>query len=75
LVSGIFVVSAVSLAKNRLDLDDIGIKGELHNDDRLVIISRERNEMKNFVHYRSEFRQEMTEVLPTPALGSQRRRK
>ena len=56
-------------AKNRLDLDDLEIKGELLNDDRLVILARERNELKNYVKFRTSFRPEMIEVLPSPAPG------
>lgn len=59
--------SEVAKAKNRLDLDDLEIKGELLNDDRLVILARERNELKNYVKFRTNFRPEMVQGLPTPA--------
>ena len=59
---------AVALAKgNKLDLEDVDIKGELHNDYRLVIIARERNELRNHVKLRTNFRKEITEALPLPA--------
>lgn len=50
--------------KNRMDLDDLTIKGELHNDDRLLIISRQKNEMKNFVKFRTNYREEILQQLP-----------
>jgi hypothetical protein len=56
-------------AKNKLDLDDLEIKGDLLNDGRLVILARERNELKNYVKFRTNFRSEMAEALPSPAPG------
>lgn len=56
-------------AQQRLDLDDIDVKGELINDDRLVILSREKNELKNYVKFRANFRSESAEELPQPAPG------
>lgn len=56
-------------AQNRLDLDDIDVKGELINDDRLVILSREKNELQNYVKFRTNFRSEVSEELPQPAPG------
>lgn len=58
-----------ALAQNRLDLDDIDVKGELINDDRLVILSREKNELQNYVKFRTNFRSEVAEELPQPAPG------
>ncbi len=56
-------------AKNKLDLDDLDVKGELVNDDRLNIIGREKNELQNYVKFRTNFRAEIIEELPTPAPG------
>lgn len=56
-------------AQARLDLDDIDVKGELINDDRLVILSREKNELQNYVKFRANFRSEVAEELPQPAPG------
>ncbi len=56
-------------AQNRLDLDDIDVKGELINDDRLVILSREKNELQNYVKFRTNFKSEIAEELPQPAPG------
>jgi hypothetical protein len=58
-----------SHAANRLDLDDINVKGELINDDRLVILARDKNELRNYVKFRTNFRSEMVEELPQPAPG------
>ncbi|MCC6276475.1 MAG: hypothetical protein IT289_01020 [Oligoflexia bacterium] len=52
--------------KSKIDLDDMMIKGELHNDDRLMILSRQKNELKNYVKFRTNFRTEMLEELPYP---------
>ena len=72
LVLQIFIPGTVQ-ARNRLDLDDIAIKGELHNDNRLNILGRQRNELKNYVKFRTNFRSEIVEGLPTPAPGVRRR--
>lgn len=55
-----------SVAQNKMDLDDLSIQGELHNDDRLKMIAREKNRLKNFVKYRTDFKAEMIEGLPKP---------
>lgn len=56
-----------SQAQNKkLDLDDLMIKGELHNDDRLLILSRQRNELKNFIKFRTNYREEILEQVPKP---------
>lgn len=64
----IFVFIANSNARaqtrNRLDLDDLMIKGELRNDDRFMILSREKSEMKNYVKFRTTYREEMLQELP-----------
>jgi len=67
-LSLLVLISSVSKAqvKNRVDLDDMMIKGELHNDDRLMILSRQKNELKNYVKFRTSFREEMLQELPVP---------
>jgi hypothetical protein len=50
--------------KKRLDLDDMMVKGEIHNDDRLMILARQKNEMKNYVKFRTSFKEEMLQELP-----------
>lgn len=48
----------------KLDLDDFDIKGEVHNDNQLSIMSRQKNELKNFIKYRKNYRQEILQQLP-----------
>ena len=60
------VLSLNVQAQKKMDLDDLSIKGELHNDDRLKIIAREKNRLKNYVKYRTDFKAEMIEGLPKP---------
>ncbi len=65
----IVIVSIHSHAQNKkLDLDDLMIKGELHNDDRLLILSRQRNELKNFIKFRTNYREEILEQVPKPQI-------
>ena len=47
-----------------LDLDDMMIKGELHNDDRINIYTRQKNELKNYVKFRTSYKEEMLQELP-----------
>lgn len=61
------LVAVPALAQNKMDLDDLQIKGELHNDDRLKLIARDKNQMKNYVKYRTNYRAEIIEGLPKPA--------
>lgn len=56
--------NANSQTKNRMDLDDLMIKGELHNDDRLLILARQKNELKNYVKFRTNYREEITQQIP-----------
>lgn len=65
----VFLSHEKANAKNKLDLDDLDVKGELVNDDRLNIIGREKNELQNYVKFRTNFRAEIVEELPTPAPG------
>lgn len=48
----------------KLDLDDMIIKGELHNDDRILLLSRQRNDLKNIINFRENFREEILQQLP-----------
>ncbi len=65
----IYFNSTYTHAQQRMDLDDLEVKGELQNDDRLNILARERNELRNYVKFRTNFRSEMVEELPQPAPG------
>jgi hypothetical protein len=69
LASAIIVLSfisshALSQEKKRMDLDDLMIKGEIHNDDRLMILARQQNEMKNYVKFRTSYKEEILQELP-----------
>lgn len=55
--------------RKRLDLDDIKIQGELFGDDRLNILNRQENELRNFVRFRTNYRNEIVEELPEPQPG------
>jgi len=50
--------------KKRMDLDDLMVKGEIHNDDRLMILARQQNEMKNYVKFRTSYKEEILQELP-----------
>ncbi|MGE0764231.1 MAG: hypothetical protein AB7N80_13195 [Bdellovibrionales bacterium] len=47
-------------------MDDISIKGELHSDDRLRMLSREKNRLKNYVKYRTSYRAEIVQGMIRP---------
>lgn len=57
-------IQASAQEKRRLDLDDLMVKGEFHNDDRLMILSRQKNELKNYVKFRTSFKEEILQELP-----------
>ena len=59
-----FLEGAHAQSRSRVDLDDLMIKGEIHNDDRLMILSRQKNEMKNYVKFRTSYKQEILQELP-----------
>jgi hypothetical protein len=59
-----FFSAAQTSGRKRLDLDDLMIKGQLLNDERMLILSRQKNELKNFVKFRTNFREEILQQLP-----------
>jgi hypothetical protein len=59
---------AQTSGRKRLDLDDLMIKGQLLNDERMLILSRQKNELKNFVKFRTDFREEILQQLPEQKL-------
>jgi len=68
ILTGVPFLPATGLAQSKkLDLDDLMIKGELHNDDRMLILARQRNELKNFIRFRTNYRSEILEQLPEPS--------
>jgi len=48
-------------AQNKVDLEDMTIKGELVNDDRLRMSSRDSQTMKEKIGYRANFRKEIVD--------------
>ena len=60
------LVSPIAFAQKKLDLDDLKIKGELLNDNRLRILAREKGSLKNYVKFRTNFRKEIIEGIPKP---------
>lgn len=61
----LFVVSILPFssaqAQNKVDLEDMTIKGELVNDDRLRMSSRDSQSMKEKIGYRANFRKEIVD--------------
>lgn len=43
----------------KLNLEDINVKGELLSDDRMNFVRRQREELKNRVKFRTNFRAEI----------------
>jgi hypothetical protein len=60
----LFAFMSPALAQQRLNLDDLAIKGELHDDNRIRLIAREHNDLRNFVKFRTHYRSEIIEGLP-----------
>lgn len=52
--------------RSKIDLDDMMIKGELHNDDRINITSRQKNELKNYVKFRTSYKEEILQEVVAP---------
>ena len=57
------MTSVTARAQNRVDLDDLNIKGELLNDNRLRLSARDPHKMAERVTYRENFRPEITDHL------------
>lgn len=63
----LFLVTLSSArAQNRVDLDDLNIKGELLNDNRLRMSTRDPHKLADRVSYRTNFRKEITDGLEIP---------
>ncbi len=52
--------------RKKIDLDDVSIEGELRKDERLRILGREKNQLNNYIKFRTNFRKEIVEELPKP---------
>ncbi len=63
-------ISAISFSqetiKKNLNLEDISIKGELLNDTRMSLIKRKKEELKNRVKFRTQYREEILQEYETP---------
>jgi hypothetical protein len=57
------IYSSASFAQNRVDLDDLNIKGELLNDNRMRLSARDPHKMAERVTYRENFRPEIIDAL------------
>lgn len=60
------LTSISAYSQKKIDLDDLDIKGDLMGDNRLQMINREKNNLKNYVEYRTNFRKEIVEELTRP---------
>jgi hypothetical protein len=52
--------------KKNLNLEDISIKGELLSDSRMNLIKRKKEELKNRVKFRTQYREEILQEYTTP---------
>ena len=72
LVCGLFLVDVAAAQKTavppttgsstinkKLNLEDITVKGELLSDDRMNFVRRQREELKNRIRFRTNFRAEI----------------
>lgn len=50
---------AGQIVNKKMDLGDIQIKGELLSDDRMNFVKRQREELRNRVKFRTNFRPEI----------------
>ena len=63
LILGIGLISQNALGK-KLELEDIQIKGQLHNDNRLKFYQRNRAKLENRVRIRTSFRDKLKGRYP-----------
>lgn len=52
--------------KKNLNLEDITIKGELLSDNRMNLIKRKKEELKNRVKFRTSYREEILQEYTAP---------
>ena len=67
ILTGTLINSWSAFSQTRMDLDDLEIKGELLGDNRLQMLNREKNQLKNFVEFRTNYRNEMIQGLERPS--------
>lgn len=58
-VSGTSFAQQAAGVNKKLSLEDIQVKGELLSDDRMNFVRRQREELKNRVKFRTNFRSEI----------------
>ncbi len=58
-----FVFSVDASAQARVDLEDMSVKGELLNDNRMRMSSRETTRVQDRVKYRKNFRPEIIDGI------------
>ena len=58
------VFSGSPLLAKKVDLEDIQIKGEVHNDNRLRFYQRNRAKLENHVRIRKDFRDRIKQANP-----------
>ncbi len=52
--------------KKNLNLEDISIKGELLSDSRMNLIKRKKEELKNRVKFRTQYRDKILQEYSVP---------
>lgn len=66
----LFLFSSISYSqetiKKNLNLEDISIKGELLADSRMNLIKRKKEELKNRVKFRTQYREEILQEYTVP---------
>ncbi|MCE3008996.1 MAG: hypothetical protein LW875_00070 [Proteobacteria bacterium] len=56
----VIIMPSLSFAQGKkLELDDLMIKGEIHSDNRMLLLSRQKNELKNIVRFPKNYREEI----------------
>jgi hypothetical protein len=66
-VSFIFLTAPLAKAEfksSRVNLDDVEIKGENHNDGRVDLLRRDRSDISSIIQVRKDFRPEILQSLP-----------
>jgi hypothetical protein len=64
-LSPLLFMPDIAVAQNRVDLDDLNIKGELLSDNRLRLNQREGTELAVRIRFQQNFRPEITQALTT----------
>lgn len=66
LLASSLTIGSMALAQNKLELDDLDIKGEIIGDQRIRFLSRERAILDDKVELRTSFDSRITEGLLKP---------